>query len=182
MRAAEVVVLVTLAAAALGGCGDGAAHAGVAERQAAVDPPKLWFAEALDAEGRSVDGLYLCADQRLKEGLARAAAWVNGRPCQPERDPVDRPGLYAARCEVSGRPFGLTVNRQGDLDRDFTVRVAVKALDGTAQEGGHVRRYRLTGPCPAGWAIGDQARPGRKPTGNALGLVGRYVDLSGLQG
>jgi len=26
-----------------------------------------------------------------------------------------------------------------------------------------VRRYRLIGACPAGWKIGDQAKPGKSP-------------------
>ena len=151
------------------GCDNSEAEARYRARQAAVDPSQLWLAEALDAGGRPIDAVYVCADLGLREGFARASARVNGAPCNPERNAVDRPDLYAVRCEAGSRRFGLTVNRTGDLQRDFTVRVAVQAVDGLEGGGGHVRRYRMTGACPKGWTIGDQAKPGKPPHANALG-------------
>lgn len=181
MKLAVCAVVVALAAGAAG-CDTSSAEARYVARQAAVDPPQLWLAEALGPQDQAVDAVYVCTDQGLREGLARAAVSVNGAPCLPYRDAVDRPELFAVRCEASGQRLSLTVNREGDQTRDFTVRVMVKRLDGSGQGGGHVRRYRHVGSCPAGWAVGDQAKPGKPPSSNALGLVGRYVDLGGRPG
>ena len=81
---------------------------------------------------------------------------------------MEKAGLYAVRCDLAGRRFGLTVNRSGDPEADVTVRIAMKALDGTGDEARTVRRFRKVGPCPAGWRIGDQGRPGQPPHHSAL--------------
>ena len=156
-----------LAAAAivLAGCGAEDRQSRIQAAQAAVDPPALWLAQADDAGKQQ---LYVCADSVMRDGFRRANAEINGRACSPFKDGVDRPGLYATRCELDGRRFGLTVTQDGDPQRDFTVRFALAALDGSGVQATQARRFRKVGACPAGWGIGDQARPGGRPGVNAL--------------
>lgn len=151
----------------LAACGEPRAEARFAAAQAAADPPQLWLAEALEG-GRVTGAVTVCADQVMRQGFARANAEVGGQPCLPLKDGVQQAGLYAVRCELGGRRFGLTVNQAGDPDRDFTVRFALKALDGTGAEARSFRRFRRLGACPAGWGIGGLGAPGGPPSRNAL--------------
>lgn len=163
-RAVAPALLLTLAA-----CGQPHAESRFEAAQAAADPPQLWLVESLD--GTRVKGeVMVCTDRPTREGFSRARAQSGGQPCLPFRDAVEKPGLYAVRCEMGGRNYGMTVNRIGDPDRDFTVHFALKALDGTGDAARQVRRFRRIGACPAGWRIGDQARPGEPPGSNALGV------------
>ncbi|TAJ74674.1 MAG: hypothetical protein EPO51_01055 [Phenylobacterium sp.] len=156
---------------ALAGCGARHTESRLAAHQAQVDPPALWRVEALDGAGRPMAALQVCADRTMREGFARATAEVAGRPCLLMKDRVEQDGLFAVRCELDGRRFGLTVNRSGDPERDFQVAFALKALDGTAAGARQVRRFRRVGPCPGGWGIGDQARVGERRGVNALAGV-----------
>lgn len=136
--------------------------------QADLDPPELWRVESLDHRGAVNGALNVCVDQSMRDGFARADAEIWGRPCLPHRDAVDTPNLYAVRCEIDGRRFGLTLNRSGDLRRDFTAAFSLTALDGSGATAKQVRRFRREGACPAGWIIGDQARVGSAKGVNAL--------------
>jgi len=151
------------------GCGAQRAETRLAAHQAQVDPPRLWRVTALDAAGQPVGAVLVCADRTLTDAFARADAEVNGQPCLPLKDGVERPGVYAVRCELNGRRFGLTVNRNGDPARDFTVAYAVRTVDG-GREGRarQVRRFEKIGLCPQGWNIGDQAKVGEARGVNAL--------------
>lgn len=153
---------------ALTGCGAPRTESRMAAHQAQVDPPMLWRVEALDAAGRPTAALQVCADTTMREGFARATAEMAGQPCLPMKGGVERSGLYAARCDLNGRRFGLTVNRTGDPGSDFQVAFALKALDGTDAGVRQVRRFRKLGPCPGGWGIGDQARLSEPRGVNAL--------------
>ena len=153
---------------ALTACSRPSVESRIAAHQAAVDPPGLWRVEALDAEGQPMAALRVCADTTMREGFMRATAEFAGQPCLPLKGGVDRPGLFAMRCEINGRRFGLTLNRTGDPAQDFEVAFALKALDGTDVEARQVRRFRRLGPCPVGWGIGDQAREGAVRRVNAL--------------
>lgn len=148
-------------------CAEPRAEARVAAAQMAADPPQLWLAQALDGERVSGE-VMVCVDRVMRDGFARANAEVAGQPCLPFRDAVETPGLYAVRCQLGGRTFGLTVNRTGDPERDFTIRFALKALDGTGDAAAQARRFRKVGACPAGWRIGDEGKPGRPPHRSAL--------------
>jgi hypothetical protein len=152
----------------LPGCGAQRAETRFAAHQAAVDPPMLWRVEAMDAAGRPSAALTVCADTTMREGFARATAEMDGRPCLLMKDRIERPGLFAARCELNGQRFGLTVNRTGDPERDFEVAFALKALDGTGAGARQVRRFKRIGPCPSGWGIGDQAKLSEPRGVNAL--------------
>lgn len=153
---------------ALAACAQPSREARMVAAQAAVDPPMLWRVEALDAAGHLSAALTVCADRAMREGFARATAEIGGRSCIPLKGAVDRPGLYAARCQMDGGRYGLTVNRSGDAERDFEIAFALKALDGTYAGARQTRRFHKLGPCPDGWGIGDQARADGSPTVNAL--------------
>ena len=153
---------------ALCACSQPDRQARITALQAQVDPPRLWLAQTLGVRGEVTGAVLVCADSNVRDGFSRGNAEVDGRPCLPHKDVVDRPGLYANRCELGGKRFGLTVNRSGDPDRDFTIAFALTALDGSGAKSRQVRRYRDLGACPAGWSIGDQARPGQERGFNAL--------------
>lgn len=152
----------------LTGCGAQPAESRLAAHQAQVDPPALWRIEALDAQGQPIAAVQVCADRTMREGFARALPEAAGQPCLPLKDKVEQTGLFAVRCELNGRRFGLTANRSGDPERDFQVAFAMKALDGTGDGARQVRRFKRLGPCPSGWGIGDQARVGQTRGVNAL--------------
>lgn len=150
------------------GCSPPTVESRMAAHQAAIDPPMLWRVEALDAAGRPSAILSVCADSNMREGFSRALMEVDGQPCLPLKGGVDRPGLYAVRCDLNGARFGLTANRSGDPQKDFQIAFAVKTVDGSDQGARQVRRFRRIGPCPTGWRIGDQARAGAGRSVNAL--------------
>ena len=153
---------------ALGACGQPMAQVRLVAEQARADPPELWRVEALNAAGQPIGATLVCADRNMRAGFGRANAEVNGRTCAPMKGAVERPGLYAVRCELDGRRFGLTLSRSGDEARDFKVAFALTALDGTDVVARQVRRFQRVGACPAGWGIGDQGKPGGQPGVNAL--------------
>ena len=153
---------------ALAACGAPAAQSRIEAKQLALDPPELWRVESLDAGGRVTGTTLVCTNQPMRDGFGRADAEVWGQPCLPYRDAVDRPHLYAVRCEIDGRRYGLTLTRTGDLRQDYTAAFALTVLDGSNTTARQVRRFRREGPCPAGWIIGDQARPGGRRGVNAL--------------
>jgi hypothetical protein len=166
-RLAPAILLAPLLLA-LTACGAPTAQSKLTATQAALDPPELWRVESLDDAGRVTGATLVCADQSMRDGFARADAEVWGRPCLPHRDAVDRPHLYAVRCEIDGRRFGLTLNRSGDLRTDFQAAFALTALDGSGATARQVRRFRREGACPANWIIGDQAKPDGRRGMNAL--------------
>ena len=147
----------------LSACDRPDAQARLEARQAAYDPPRLWRVAAGSGHDAPTQ-LFVCADTPLRAGFQRATAEINGRFCAPFKDGIERPGLYAVRCEMDGRRYGLTVNSRGDLERDFTSAFALTTLDGSGVTARQIRRFTDVGPCPAGWAIGDQARPGGRRT------------------
>jgi hypothetical protein len=148
--------LAAWAALNLAACDTEKAIAPVAAQAAAVDPPQLWRAEALDRDGRVQKAVMVCVDSVLRQGLARANAEVNGEPCVAEGPLVSRPGQYALRCTAGGRRFALWTRSWGDPQNDLTVSFAANALDSSHQSVTQLRRYRRQGACPAGWRVGDQ--------------------------
>ncbi len=154
---------------ALAACDRPTGSAVLEQRLIADDPPELWLAEALDDAGKAAGAIQVCTNRNLRAGLVRANAEVNGAACAPRRDAVEKPGLYAVRCQIGGKSFGLTVNTTGDLDRDFAVRTSFTSLYGRDEiRAVQTRHYARLGPCPAGWKVGDQGPRGGARTGNAL--------------
>lgn len=164
---------VTLAAAVgalnLAACDPTTTAARVFDRQKQIDPPRLWLAEAIGPSPPAFHAVQVCADQGLHDGFVRADPEVNNQPCRATSPIVSKPGLYAMRCEAVGQSFAVTVTAQGDLRRDFQVRYALTPLDAGGRPYVQILRYRLLGPCPAGWRVGDQGRPGRSPWFSARG-------------
>jgi hypothetical protein len=155
------------AALMLAGCNRPTGQALIEQRVAQMDPTQLWRAEALDDAGKVVDAIQVCLNRDVLAGFSRANTEINGQACAPHRDAVEQPGVYAVRCDLNGRTYGLTVNRTGDPEKAFTVRYALAALDGSGVTAKQTRRYTKVGACPAGWTVGDQGRGGAKG-GNAL--------------
>jgi hypothetical protein len=153
---------------ALGGCDVEPRERRIAAHQQLIDPPALWKIESYDHYGRISGVLQVCADRTVREGFGRVGPEVNGQPCVNLKGGVERPGLYAVRCQIAGRRYGVTVNRTGDPDRNFTAAIAVTALDGSGVGARQIRRFVRLGACPVGWTIGDQARLGSPLGENAL--------------
>ena len=173
--------LAALAVAALGlaGCdgrGDGEA-ARLAARQAALDPLRLWEAKAVIGHGIVMRTVRICADAKLRDSFQRAQPQVNAEPCRTLGPVVAKPGLYALRCVADGQRFGVTVTTRGDMDRAFEVRYSVAPLDQERGPFSQTVRYKLLGPCPAGWRIGDEAEV--DATGAPI-LSGADQDFAGV--
>lgn len=139
-------------------------------RQQAIDPPQLWRVEAIGRDGAVEAAVYVCADTSLRETFTHTRAEVNGQPCKDTTFPFLRPNGWALRCEVSGRPFGVSATTVGDLQRDFRLDFVLTELyhyrtprDPNPTTASQIRHFLRMGPCPAGWGIGDQARPGHRP-------------------
>jgi hypothetical protein len=162
-RAALAGALILLVGPLASGCDPDATIARLQARQARIDPPGLWLAEALSPSGHTTRQIAVCADAKLREGFARADPEVNGEPCRAISPVVEKPGLYALRCEAVGYTFAATVTARGDLKRDFQVRYALKALDTGRGPFVQTLRYRLVGACPAGWKIGDTVEASGAP-------------------
>jgi hypothetical protein len=150
-----------LCALNLAACDSAASEARLKARQAQLDPPRLWLAEIIGPTGAVTRFVQVCADDKLHDGFAHAQPEVNNQPCRAISPIVEKPGLYALKCEAEGQSFAVTVTSQGDLRRDFTVRYALTPLDSGRAAYVNTLRYRLLGPCPTDWRIGDQAPPRR---------------------
>ncbi|WP_411288625.1 hypothetical protein [Phenylobacterium sp.] len=159
-----------LALTVLAGCADTSARteARYLARQAAVDPPALWLAQSIDPQGRVEVAVLVCADTTLRQGFTRATVQAGEAFCAPHRDAVIRPDLYAVRCDLGGRGYGLTVSLRGDPEQAFETRFALQPLAAAGGGASQTVRYRRIGSCPAGWGIGDQARPDAPKGRNAL--------------
>ena len=134
-------------------------------RQAAIDPPQLWLVQLLDGKARPAPAVFVCADTSLRDSFVRARAEVNGRPCEDTTSPLLKAREWVLSCKAQGRAFTVSASTLGDLDRDFRLNFALTPLFNKAEVGTvrQSRRFRLVGACPAGWRIGDQAKPGRRP-------------------
>jgi hypothetical protein len=167
-----------LALAACDGRGDGE-EARLAARQAALDPPQLWQAQAVIGRGIVLRTVRICADQKLRDSFQRAEPEVNAEPCRAFGAVVTEPGLYALRCTAAGHRFGVTVTTRGDMDRAFEVSYAVAPLD--LDRGPFIQkvRYRMLGACPAGWRIGDQSEVDAKGAPVPSGVADQ--DLAGAR-
>jgi hypothetical protein len=165
-----------LSLAACDGHGDGET-ARLAARQAAIDPPQLWQAQAVVGRGIVLRTVRICADQKLRDSFQRAEPEVNAEPCRTFGPVVTSPGLYALRCTAEGHRFGVTVTTRGDMERAFEVNYSVAPLD--LDRGPFIQtvRYRALGACPRGWRIGDQTEVDSKgapirPAAEGQGFAG----------
>jgi len=162
------VAAASLLLSALAACDSPDAAQRLLERQQAIDPPHLWRIEVVGttrAGAPEVQGAttYICADTNLAQIFTRTRAEINGEPCLDVGGPVVTPDGWSLRCQADGRLFSVGSATHGDRARDFRLDFALVALDrqvGPVKQSQHFLRL---GPCPTGWGIGDQARPGRRP-------------------
>ena len=141
------------------------ATAQVMDRQQAIDPPQLWLVQVIAAKPAPAAAVLVCVDTALREGFGRARAEINGQPCEDTTPPLLKEREWVLSCRAHGRGFTISSSTLGDLNRDFRLSFAITPLFNKASIGtvSQSRRFQLIGACPAGWRIGDQARPGHKP-------------------
>ena len=139
-------------------------------RQEAIDPPQLWRVDALGPTGAVKASVFVCADTSVRETFVRARAEVNGEICKDTTPPVLKDNGWALRCQAHGWPFAVSATTLGDPRQDFRLNFGLTQLyyvptaaDPPAMSVRQSRHFRRIGACPAGWRIGDQARPGQKP-------------------
>lgn len=166
MTGAAHLGLTALLLVGLTGCDlGGAATAQVMARQQAIDPPQLWLVQVIAAKPPPAAAVFVCADSALRDSFGRARAEINGQPCEDTTPPLLKEREWVLSCRAHGRGFTVSSSTLGDLDRDFRLNFAITPLFNKASIGtvSQSRRFRLIGACPAGWRIGDQAKPGRTP-------------------
>jgi hypothetical protein len=166
LRALAVLALLSLAACDIGQ----ETPTQILARQQAVDPPQLWLVQVVGATGAVKGSVFVCADTSLRDSFGRARAEVNGQLCRDTTSPFVKPNGWSLSCVAGGRPFAVSTASIGDPQRDFRVDFALSSLDIfnpgpdrehlTVRQSRHFRRF---GECPAGWRVGDQARPGEHP-------------------
>jgi hypothetical protein len=135
-------------------------------------PIQLWRVEAVGAaKSRPI---YLCTDQRMREGFVRPVPEINGQPCNVLEPPVVRPGVFVAWCQAGDTRAVASSGIHGDTSREFTVstdistRPSNSALIKPESQFTQTRHYRFVGDCPSGWAIGDSAAPGDTALVNSM--------------
>lgn len=128
--------------------------------QAAVDPPRLWSAAVIGG-GQSSE-VFVCADSGIRDAFARTIADVNGERCLADKVTATADS-YVTFCSTRARRYAVSLRTEGDRSRDFKATFNLHTLDAPVVSAWQVRRYRLIGACPAGWRIGDQAKPGQPP-------------------
>lgn len=149
------IVCGLLAVLCLAACDREAGERRWRERQEAVDPPQLWSVEALDASA-GVRPVRICTDTQMRTGFLKPAPVVADRPCVLSQKPVEHGGQTINRCDLDGDTYMIISDVKGDTARDFTVSMSVSAVIGDGPGYSQNRRYKLVGPCPAGWKLGDR--------------------------
>ena len=133
-------------------------------RQQAVDPPRLWLMEDMDAAGAVRAAAYVCADTPMRKTFAKTTVPRSRAPCRrhgPAGAAAGVCGRIGARRD--GRRYAITSETVGDPERDFRLTVMVTPLSADLGPARTTRHYRRLGACPAGWRIGDlQLRPGSR--------------------
>ncbi len=153
------------------GCdGSGDTETQVRARQQAIDPPQLWIVQVIAGNGEATASTFVCADAAIRETFARTRAEVNGKRCEDTTGPVQKAHEWALSCRAQGREFAISASTLGDVSQDFWLNFALTPLFdptgiGTVRQ---TRHFRNVGPCPNGWRIGDQAKPGHQPRKSRL--------------
>jgi len=163
LAAGGLAALLLLGLAACDSPGDTTTQ--ILARQRAIDPPQLWLVQVLGAKPAQTAAVFVCADSSLRESFVRARAEINGQVCEDTTTPILKEHEWVLSCRAHGRGFAVSASTVGDLDRDFRLNFALTPLFNKTSVGtvSQSRRFRLMGACPAGWRVGDQARPGKKP-------------------
>ncbi|MGZ3375252.1 MAG: hypothetical protein ACXU8S_01520 [Phenylobacterium sp.] len=139
---------------------------GEAQAAATAPPPgqtQLWQVDVVGANGKAEATMLACVDDELRKQFLMTRTRVNGGGCTDITPPVEKSRGWALRCQTQGRWFTISSSATGDETYDFRLDVAMTPVFpdlGTAHQ---IRRFRRLGACPAGWRIGDQAKPGERP-------------------
>jgi len=141
----------------------------------AAETPALWSIQTLDDQDKPASTMLICADKAVRESFARPSPSPDGQPCQLVAPAVDTGGRFAARCRSEGRLLDVQSESTGDLMRDFTIRLLIRADVPAGQSFSQTIRYRRLGACPDGWAVGDAAAPGALRAVNALSGAARTL-------
>jgi hypothetical protein len=126
-------------------------------------PSQLWQVDVIGAGGKPEATALACVDDELRKQFLQTRARVNGRGCVDITPPNEKSRGWTLRCQAQGRWFTISSSATGDETHDFRLDVAMTPVFpelGTAHQ---IRRFRRLGACPAGWRIGDQAKPGERP-------------------
>jgi hypothetical protein len=163
LGALAALLLLSLAA-----CNGADTEARILARQRALEPPQLWLVQAVGRTGATTASTFVCADTAVRDTFSRTRTEVNGQPCRDVTAPLLQERQWSLRCQVNGRMFAVSAQTVGDVTQDFRLDFALTPLahapgDQTVRES---LRFRQVGACPAGWRIGDQARPGHRPRGS----------------
>ena len=144
-----------------------AKRADEAKTPAASEENHLWRIEVTQG-GHAVSQVELCADPAIEASFSRPAPSIAGRECVRVDAPVVTATTYSVRCRTDDQLYRVGSLITGDRTRDFTVEMAVSRQDEKGPSFEQTRRYTRIGPCPAGWKIGDSARPGQSEVFNTL--------------
>jgi hypothetical protein len=155
----------------LAGCeGSPQTEARILARQQLIDPPQLWRVEVLRPSGAIQSAVYVCTDTAVREAFSRTRAEVNGEICKDATSPMVKSNGWALRCYAGRRQFAVSAVTIGDLQRDFRLDFGLTEIlffpdpgDPKPVSVRQSRHFLRMGACPAGWGIGDQAKPGRRP-------------------
>jgi hypothetical protein len=136
--------------------------------QAQAEPPTLWSIQTLDDQGKATKTMLICADNAVRESFSRPMPSPNGQPCRLVAPAVDTGGRFAARCRSGDRLLDVQSESSGDLTRDYTIKLLIRADVQVGQSFSQTIHYRRLGACPDGWAAGDAAAPGDLRAVNAV--------------
>ncbi|MDG2520231.1 hypothetical protein P7B02_01660 [Caulobacter segnis] len=154
-------VLASCAFALLGGCRQETAIERLSRDADAQNPPRLWSV-AVMKNGEEAAKVTLCASAEMKEGFERMVPMHEGKACALNDQPEFLPNRVKIRCIADNRPMLVENFTAGDRDKDFSVYMRMRSLDGGEIVREQTRRYRLIGDCPEGWRAGwSSDRKGR---------------------
>jgi len=139
------------------------AQAQAAAPQTPGGPSQLWQVDVLGAGGKPETTQLACVDDALREQFMLTRAKVNGRACYDITPTTERSRGWSLRCQTQGRWVTISSSATGDETHDFRLDVAMTPVFPDLGTMHQVRRFRRLGACPAGWRIGDQAKPGERP-------------------
>lgn len=118
-----------------------------------ANPPKLWSVAVVKG-GEETARVTLCASAEMRDGFERMVPLHGGKACALNAQPEFLPNRVKVRCIAGDRPMLVENFTAGDPQRDFSVYMRMRSLDGGEIVREQTRRYRLLGVCPAGWKAG----------------------------
>ncbi|WP_369061650.1 hypothetical protein ABOZ73_06370 [Caulobacter sp. 73W] len=109
---------------------------------------------AVVTAGEETAKVTLCASPEIRAGFERMVPMHQGKACALNAQPEFLPNRVNIRCIADERPMLVENFLAGDPQRDFSVYMRMRSLDGGEIVREQTRHYRLLGDCPAGWRAG----------------------------